>query len=154
MDSFYTGTIVWYFVTAILFGLYLAGFIQCVRWLLFEDEGWRARKKVNRTSVITTLLIFFFATVWFSTSANPDHSMDCYGALHSPVALHWSVLIIIDCVQIHRCWIVFSKNWIIICFTLALWCSCLICAITTFYCDLATVHQEKPPGIKMHNVDN
>ncbi|KAM6492146.1 hypothetical protein JOM56_011870 [Amanita muscaria] len=154
MDPFYnpTRTIISSFVTAILFGLYLAGFVHCVRWLLFEDEGWRARKKVNWTLVIATLLIFFFATVWFSMAVVGILQGPVYIRLGSPVpantwveiiltssACYWSVLIIIDCVQIHRCWIVFSKSWIIICFPLALWCYCLICAITTFYCDLGAV---------------
>ncbi|KAM6492264.1 hypothetical protein JOM56_011988 [Amanita muscaria] len=147
-------------VTAMLFGLYLASFAHCVRWLLFEDEGWRVRKKVNRSLVATTLVIFFLSTVSFSeTAAGLERRPIPFSGTHVPAyfwavtildsvtAIHLSILIIIDGVLIHRCWIVFSKNRFIICFPLALWCSSLICAIISLYCDISFALYITDPAI-------
>ncbi|KIL61455.1 hypothetical protein M378DRAFT_32881, partial [Amanita muscaria Koide BX008] len=117
------------FMAAILFGLYLASFAHCVRWLLFEDEGWKVRKKVNRVLATTTLLVFFLSTVSISTTAALETP---FSGTHAP-AYFSAVTILSSVCPIHRCWIVFSKNWFIICFPLALWCSSLICAIISFY---------------------
>ncbi|KIL61444.1 hypothetical protein M378DRAFT_855503 [Amanita muscaria Koide BX008] len=145
------------FMAAILFGLYLASFAHCVRWLLFEDEGWKVRKKVNRVLATTTLLVFFLSTVSISTTAaletpfSGTHAPAYFSAvtiLSSTALIHFSILIIIDGVLIHRCWIVFSKNWFIICFPLALWCSSLICAIISFYCDISLALYTTDPAIR------
>ncbi|KIL59928.1 hypothetical protein M378DRAFT_131077 [Amanita muscaria Koide BX008] len=130
-------------VRAILFGLYSASFIHCVRWLLFEDEGWRVRKKVSWSLVTTTLLIFFLSmgllcAGWMKRFGASGRLrpviwsldiLDCNG-------IQCSILIVIDGVLIHRCWTVSSKNWFIISFPLVLWCFCLTCAILSFYCNL------------------
>ncbi|KIL61471.1 hypothetical protein M378DRAFT_856089 [Amanita muscaria Koide BX008] len=136
-----TNEIVLSFVTAILFGLHFASFVHCVRWLLFEDEGWRVRKKPNRGLVITTLLVFFLSTVSFSTTVYTTVALERHPTsltmLLKFTPIYLPIPVIIDGVLIHRCWIVFSKNWFIICFPLALWCSSLICAIISLYCHIS-----------------
>ena len=49
---------------AILYGFYLETFVQCLRWLLCEDQGWklRPRGKVNRAMLIIAVLILILAS--------------------------------------------------------------------------------------------
>ncbi|KIL69150.1 hypothetical protein M378DRAFT_157375 [Amanita muscaria Koide BX008] len=146
-------TVLWSLQPAVFFGLYSASFIHCVRWLLFEDEGWRIRKKLNWTLVTTTLLVFFLSTALFcavpmqviytgSSFGGPIQDSSIVGnspyylalaTLDSSV-IQWSILMVMDSVMILRCWIVFSKNWFVICFPVVMWCFCLICAILSFCC--------------------
>ncbi|KAM6489090.1 hypothetical protein JOM56_015502 [Amanita muscaria] len=66
--SFYM-PVVWSVLPGIFLGLYSASLMHCVRWLLFEDEGWRLRKKINWWLVTTTLLVFFLSTALFGAVA-------------------------------------------------------------------------------------
>ncbi|KAM6492172.1 hypothetical protein JOM56_011896 [Amanita muscaria] len=148
VPMFYHNHILWFLQPTIFIGLYFASFIHCVRWLLFEDEGWRLRKKINWMLVTTTLLVFFFSIALFcavvmQTIINvPDVAdLDSMLANLRPVlatldssVIQWSILMVIDSVMIHRCWIVFSKDWFVICFPIVLWCFCLMCAILSAYC--------------------
>ena len=51
------------FTQAALYGLYVATLIHCLRWLVFTDEGWKQRDKVNKLTLITAILIFVCSTV-------------------------------------------------------------------------------------------
>ena len=52
------------FAQPVLYGIYIATLISCLRWLLFEDEGWELRKKVKWPILTVTLL------VWASMTAD------------------------------------------------------------------------------------
>jgi hypothetical protein len=60
-DAFLIAT----FAQAILYGLYLVTFVQCLRWLLYEDEAWKLRtcKTVNRVMLIIATLLLSFQSV-------------------------------------------------------------------------------------------
>jgi hypothetical protein len=53
------------FVQAIFYGVYITTLAHSLRWLLFEDEGWKAqtRRRVNWPMLTVTLILFVFATV-------------------------------------------------------------------------------------------
>ena len=53
------------FVQAIFYGVYITTLAHSLRWLLYEDEGWKAqsRGRVNWPMLAVTLLLFAFATV-------------------------------------------------------------------------------------------
>ncbi|KIL53974.1 hypothetical protein M378DRAFT_29420, partial [Amanita muscaria Koide BX008] len=51
------------FTQALLYGIYLATLIQCFRWLIFTDEGWEPREKINFLMVFATIFIFFMSTI-------------------------------------------------------------------------------------------
>ncbi|PFH46295.1 hypothetical protein AMATHDRAFT_7996 [Amanita thiersii Skay4041] len=55
-------SIVALFVQALLYGLYIATFLHCLRWLIFKDEGWDLRKEVNWPKLFVTLIIFGLST--------------------------------------------------------------------------------------------
>ena len=60
-DAFIIST----FAQAILYGLYLVTFAQCLRWLLCEDGGWklRTRKNVNHVMLVIAILLLVFTSV-------------------------------------------------------------------------------------------
>jgi len=51
-------------IQALLYGLYLATLAHCLRWLLFDDDGWSHRnaKDINWRMLIITVVIFLFST--------------------------------------------------------------------------------------------
>ena len=51
------------FTQAAFYGLYGATLIHCLRWLIFADDGWKMRDRVDKLVLITTILVFLFSTV-------------------------------------------------------------------------------------------
>jgi hypothetical protein len=49
-------------IQALLYGLYVATLAHCLRWLLFDDDGWSHRKDINWRMLIITVIIFLFST--------------------------------------------------------------------------------------------
>ncbi|KIL64671.1 hypothetical protein M378DRAFT_570650 [Amanita muscaria Koide BX008] len=144
------------YLPAIFFGLYSASFIHCVRWLMFEDEGWRIRKKIHWWLVTATLLVFFLSTALFCGVAMTIFESNASSIISPAVflasnlldssAIQWSILMVIDSVMIYRCWIVFLKNRSIVYFPVVLWCLCLTCETLSCYCELARLI---PPNVIM-----
>ena len=50
------------FVQAILYGLYLATFIHCLRWVLFDDECLNIREKISWEMLSIVVLFFVLMT--------------------------------------------------------------------------------------------
>ena len=63
---FYKEAVICIFVIGILFGLYLASFAHCLRWLIFQDGGWKIRKKINwvMLGITTYLSLYSTANFW------------------------------------------------------------------------------------------
>ncbi|KAM6499930.1 hypothetical protein JOM56_005438 [Amanita muscaria] len=54
---------------ALLYGIYLGTFIQCLRCLIFTDEGWKLREKINSyTLALATIFIFLTSTTNLGTT--------------------------------------------------------------------------------------
>jgi hypothetical protein len=53
------------FVQAMMYGVYLATFAHCLRWLIYQDEGWKLRPRggINWPMLTATIAIFFLSTV-------------------------------------------------------------------------------------------
>jgi hypothetical protein len=52
------------FTQTALYGLYVATLIHCLRWLVYTNDGWKLRDRIdNKPILITTILIFLFSTV-------------------------------------------------------------------------------------------
>ncbi|KIL55387.1 hypothetical protein M378DRAFT_90968 [Amanita muscaria Koide BX008] len=51
------------FTHGLLYGIYLATLIQCLRWLTFTDEGWKPREKINTVMILTTIFIILMSTI-------------------------------------------------------------------------------------------
>ena len=51
------------FAQAALYGLYISTLVHCLRWLVYTDDGWKLRDRVNKLMLITAILIFFLSSV-------------------------------------------------------------------------------------------
>ena len=51
------------FINAPLYGLYLTTLIYCLRWLVYTDDGWKLRDRINKPMLITSVLIFLYSTL-------------------------------------------------------------------------------------------
>ncbi|KIL66414.1 hypothetical protein M378DRAFT_388773 [Amanita muscaria Koide BX008] len=130
------------FEKGLLFGLYLATLVHALRWLIFEDEGWKMRK-LNLVLIIATLLVLASTLVSFVGDMVMTflalHIADTRFS-HTGVALMFCVLgrgtvfIVIDAVLIYRSWVILFKKWYIICLPVALWMTCLINCVIANYC--------------------
>ena len=47
-----TGLLFGLFTQAALYGIYVATLIHCLRWLVYTDEGWKQRDRVNKLMLI------------------------------------------------------------------------------------------------------
>ena len=50
------------FVQAIMYGIYLVTLALSFRWLLYDDEGWDIRKRINWFMLSITALVFVLST--------------------------------------------------------------------------------------------
>ena len=52
------------FIQAMMYGVYLATFAHCLRWLIYQDEGWklRPREGLNWPMLTATISIFILST--------------------------------------------------------------------------------------------
>jgi hypothetical protein len=51
------------FVQAICYGVYVMTLIHSLRWLLYEDDGWKVQPAFDWRTLSVTLLLFIFSTV-------------------------------------------------------------------------------------------
>ncbi|KIL60204.1 hypothetical protein M378DRAFT_168341 [Amanita muscaria Koide BX008] len=129
------------FTLALLYGVYLATLIQCFRWLVFADEGWKLRAKIN--SVMTLATIFIFLTSTINVVSTLKYELDAYVRKDQNWSLYGVVMVadiswliarlLIDGVLIYRCWIVYARSWRAICVPVAFWLASLACSILLAY---------------------
>ncbi|PFH47648.1 hypothetical protein AMATHDRAFT_42804 [Amanita thiersii Skay4041] len=129
------------FVLAVLTGLYIATFLHCIRWLVFNDDELTLRKRFSRLMLIATCLIFtltianlvlsiliplallrnemqLFMVFLVSSVCAPFLSPPLiefqFSLLKAPIEALTSILA--DVILIYRCWVVYNRNWRVICF--------------------------------------
>ncbi|KAM6499792.1 hypothetical protein JOM56_005300 [Amanita muscaria] len=135
------------FVTSLLvqtsfYGLYMATFGVCLRWLLFADEGWRLRKPLDWPMLVATIIIFASYTIllgadaWLTMESVKGFGFIPYytyvlGAL--TIAATAAIVLVTDAVMIYRCWKVYNKSWRITVLPGLFWLGCLISFIMVFY---------------------
>ncbi|KAF8626459.1 hypothetical protein AX15_004864 [Amanita polypyramis BW_CC] len=57
-----TATIVSSSVSALAYGAYLTTFIHCLRWLVYNNEGWSRRDARNISMLIVSIALFLLQT--------------------------------------------------------------------------------------------
>ncbi|PFH45476.1 hypothetical protein AMATHDRAFT_9166 [Amanita thiersii Skay4041] len=121
------------FTETILYGLYLVTVLHMLRWLLFIDEGWALREKVNMFMLLPALAIFTLTTLDIAVSLL--FSLALYRQESALSELSKSILAIIelltpiiaDGVLVYRCWIVYAKTWNAVLLPIATWLACIAC---------------------------
>ncbi|KAM6499532.1 hypothetical protein JOM56_005040 [Amanita muscaria] len=51
------------FVQTLMYGLYVTTLVHCLRWLFYDDKGWKLREKINWAMATITVLVFMFFTI-------------------------------------------------------------------------------------------
>ncbi|KAM6499959.1 hypothetical protein JOM56_005467 [Amanita muscaria] len=135
------------------YGIYLATLIQCFRWLIFTDEGWKPREKINSLNMtFATIFIFLTSTTNIITALQitlgyyrrtPRGYIQGVGMAMSISAV--LAVLSIDSTLIYRCWIVYAKSWRVIFVPIIFWFASLACsALFVYYKTLAYQGQNIP----------
>ncbi|KAM6501663.1 hypothetical protein JOM56_001640 [Amanita muscaria] len=111
------------FTQAALFGLYTLTLLHCLRWLLYQDEGWKLRDRTRWLMLVTTLILFAFAVVDLAISIH----------MSLLILAENSTFLLTDAVLVYRCWVVHSNSWRIILPPIILWLSCLTAFILILF---------------------
>ncbi|KAF8993892.1 hypothetical protein BDQ17DRAFT_1331410 [Cyathus striatus] len=126
------------FVAALFHGLHFSTLLHCLRWLIYADEGWKLRKKINWVFVTISLVLFTLSTTNISLSL---HNAMVYvmnvpqkppkitvGVAPQPtweaivICTNANICILIgDAVLIHRCWLIYSRSKRVIIFPFIFW---------------------------------
>ncbi|TFK38789.1 hypothetical protein BDQ12DRAFT_735423 [Crucibulum laeve] len=134
------------FVEAIFYGLYLATLLHCMRWMLYENEGWKLKKRISIqwTMLISTVAIFVCSFVnIILILTNVTQSIHPKPVTPSTLKINWEAVVICattnvsaliaDCVLIYRCWVVYSRSRKVVIFPIILWLGGLVCVILQGY---------------------
>ncbi|KDR74688.1 hypothetical protein GALMADRAFT_1334029 [Galerina marginata CBS 339.88] len=133
------------FVGSLAHGVYLSTFAICIRWLLFADEGWKFRKRIDWTMLSAMLALFVLSSTHIalavsSTAMNigmiekgipPGNRLPWSAVVMCVVAN--SAVLIADAVLIYRCWIVCAVSLRIVSFPCLLWLGGFVCTVLQLY---------------------
>lgn len=62
------------FVDGLFYGLYLSTLFNCIRWLVFTDEGWKVRKRISWVLLSITIALFMLSTTSKTLDIQDDMS--------------------------------------------------------------------------------
>lgn len=138
-------------IQSFLYGLYLATFVHCLRWLIYDDEGWRLKPNINWPILTITVFVFLLTTIDLALSlpmtvmtANRERQIfawsifDCLNFADGPISM-----LVVDAVLIYRCWQVYGRSWRIVCFPLMLWTGCFIAMVLELVHGIHSVERQQ-----------
>ncbi|KIL59640.1 hypothetical protein M378DRAFT_84851 [Amanita muscaria Koide BX008] len=120
------------FVQANVYGIYVTTLILCLRWLVFHDESWKRREKLNIPMLCISIVVFLLetaglATCFQTTLELQDANAQGFNTLNTiNSAMEYTTLQIVDAVLIYRCWVVYGYSWKIVLLPLFLWISSVV----------------------------
>jgi hypothetical protein len=124
------------FVQAILYGLYIATLAHGLRWIMYDDEGWKLRKIINWPLVALTLLIFALSTadlgvlLQITIDDVVGGSTPALQRLNDViVALEQVTLLTTEALFVYRCSAIHEKDWRIICVPFVLFFASIVLAM-------------------------
>jgi len=129
------------FTQGIFYGVYMTTLAHSLRWLLFEDEGWKAqpRRRVNWPMLAVTLILFVFATVDLGVTLRITFALVSGETLISKklellsITVENTTILITDAVLMYRTWLVYTKSWRAIVLPSMLWSTGITCVILFDY---------------------
>ncbi|TFK33659.1 hypothetical protein BDQ12DRAFT_670086 [Crucibulum laeve] len=154
------------FVEAILYGLYLATLLHCLRWMLYENEGWKIKRRISIqwTMLISTVAIFVFSFVNVILHLKSTiESINPKPVTPSTPKVDWEAIVICattnvsaliaDFILIYRCWVVYGRSRRVIILPIILWFGGLVCAILQGYWQIVqtevVIHAWEPASMKV-----
>ena len=63
MSTFIEESFIPLIVQATMYGLYVGTSVHCLRWLLFDDNDWNIREKINWTMLTIGIVLFILMTI-------------------------------------------------------------------------------------------
>ncbi|KIL59812.1 hypothetical protein M378DRAFT_168815 [Amanita muscaria Koide BX008] len=141
------------FVQAISYGLYIATFSHCLRWLLYDNESWKGRNKLNWPMLTISILVFLLGTAGLGTSfrmtlalhQSDDLLYNTFNTVNS--ALEYTTFQIVDAVLIYRCWVVYNYSWRVICLPGLFWIAGVILSSYDIYLYSVALNTYDPEAI-------
>ncbi|KIL59659.1 hypothetical protein M378DRAFT_169056 [Amanita muscaria Koide BX008] len=136
------------FMQALFYGLYLSTFVNCLRWLLLENEGWKFRpyKQMTWPFITITFLIFAITTADIVVSLRlacarllVGEEMIASYLSFICITIEGFIMMIIDAVLVYRCWIVYNKSWRVVFVPLLFWTCTTACTLTWTICNVIGV---------------
>ncbi|KAF8178711.1 hypothetical protein BJ912DRAFT_983670 [Pholiota molesta] len=128
------------FVSALFYGLYLSTVFHCLRWLVFADEGWKTRRKINWAMLSITIILWALSTtsraldLQSSMIVVENQTTPAVDPLQSATTLLWmdvlsctnavvSTLLAERCPGkcIYRCWIIYARSHWAVALPILLW---------------------------------
>ncbi|KAF9473129.1 hypothetical protein BDN70DRAFT_817686 [Pholiota conissans] len=123
-------------------------FYGCIRVLLWSDKWFKPFHVMNKKMITAALLMFVFASLDVAFHLRHNLEVFIYFAGNSAIeefdktsnwlnvmgmACYVAQTFVGDAILIFRCWVVYSKNWLIIILPILLWLATTVCGAMTIY---------------------
>ncbi|RDB21603.1 hypothetical protein Hypma_011202 [Hypsizygus marmoreus] len=140
--------IVGLFMASVFYGMFLVTFIGCLRVLLLS-EGHRLKplNSINYKMLIPAILMFIFGSL--DVAFGLQHNIEAFIYFQGdPIDefnnnSNWLVVMkmvnyvaqtfIGDAILLYRCWVIYSKRWLIVLVPALMWIAETVCGIMTAY---------------------
>ncbi|KIL61209.1 hypothetical protein M378DRAFT_863734 [Amanita muscaria Koide BX008] len=141
------------FVRAVLYGLYIATLLVCLRWLILDDRQLHLRRHIDRRLLTITIIILVFLTtnvgIVFRITIDLIRGNSSSTTLTiAKIDLENVSILVTNAILIYRCWIMYRKThqWFIICLPILLWFSSLVCSnlIVYYYVTFLSANPDVP----------
>ncbi|KAF9446496.1 hypothetical protein P691DRAFT_183165 [Macrolepiota fuliginosa MF-IS2] len=142
-------------VTALVCGISLCTLAHCLRWLIFSDEGWTFRKRINWTFVVVSFLILALNVValvlicWQlerrvihleSVLTSTNYHTPSWVELIKCASFN-SVALLADSILIYRCWHLYGKSVAVVAFPATLWVGGVACTAIQAYLQVSQAYE-------------
>ncbi|KAF9482953.1 hypothetical protein BDN70DRAFT_929607 [Pholiota conissans] len=136
------------FTGALSYGIYLLTLCYCLRWLLFSDEGWTARRRRNWPMIAITLSTFTLVTAYLALLLYKNTKTLHDIINHIPPSntegrVPWTSTVICvlanmsallaDIALMYRVWVVYGKRKRVLIFPSIMWITGLVCTVLQGY---------------------
>ncbi|KJA18692.1 hypothetical protein HYPSUDRAFT_920383 [Hypholoma sublateritium FD-334 SS-4] len=133
------------FVGALGTGMYLCTFAYSLRWLLYSDQGWKLRQKIDWKILTPTLAMCTLTCTHIALAAVLTVEWTTNAVNHVPTSnkVAWpatvmcgaanSTVLIADGYLIYRCWVLFSRSVKTIIFPSLFWIGGVVCTVIQLY---------------------
>lgn len=135
------------FMESVFYGIFLVSFFGCMRALLWSEGWFKPIQMINKKMFIAAMTMFIFASldVAFGLRHNLVAFIQFQGdpIVEFTKTSNWlNVMKMVcyvaqtfvgDSILLFRCWVVYGKNWLVICVPMVLWLGTAACGTMTIY---------------------
>ncbi|KAG6919698.1 hypothetical protein DXG01_002644 [Tephrocybe rancida] len=140
-----------FFVEGVILGFYLVTFYHTLVSLFYNGSRLKRWSEVNHAMAIVAIVMFInttlasatgFVIVWRAFviappgTATQSFSQITYWAIVLKSATLLTQTTIGDAMLIYRCWVVYSRSWRVIAFSIILWLGGFVCEICLVYYEI------------------